>query len=77
MTFFLSIYVQDFDRGMGFTEPFAWISEATHQPVFTARIFSILQLANQRVFQGGGLKTLFLINFLHLASVAAALQSVQ
>jgi hypothetical protein len=31
--------------------------------------------AKSGVFQGGGLKILFLINFLHLASVAAALQS--
>jgi hypothetical protein len=32
---------------VGFTEPSAWISEATHQTVFTEWIFPILQLQSQ------------------------------
>ena len=61
MTFFLYSY-QDHDRGMGFTEPSAWISEATHQTVFTERLFPILQL-QIKGSKGDDLKTLFLITF--------------
>jgi hypothetical protein len=75
MTFFLSSTSQDYDCGVGLTEPSAWISEATHQTVFTEWLFFDFATAKSEVFRGGGLKILFLINFLHLASVAAALQS--
>ena len=56
--FLSSIKLEDFDRGMGLTEPSAWISEELTRLSLRSGFLSFAMIAKSGVLQGGGLKTL-------------------